>query len=197
SPRLEPDTAPPFQPSNHPEGAWLAPVAAIGSGQERMLRTRIAFGVAAAITTYVPLLALRKLAMDYHFEFFTQYAEYSHPSLTELAIPFAPLDWWGMLPPIGIGIAVGASMRLPRSFVICCCVLGAAVLQAGAFLAAFLPYAKLTAVPGVPVYVEYPVAQLVGNIVIVSLSFGWALMAVFKLRAEKQAEAQQAGDGDA
>ncbi|MCH7229156.1 hypothetical protein, partial [Haloferula sp. A504] len=31
---LEPDTAPPFQPSNHPEGAWLAPVAAIGSRQK-------------------------------------------------------------------------------------------------------------------------------------------------------------------
>ncbi|MCH7229209.1 hypothetical protein, partial [Haloferula sp. A504] len=50
---LEPDTAPPFQPSNHPEGAWLAPVAAIGSRQKmtplHYQILRVTLGIALAI----------------------------------------------------------------------------------------------------------------------------------------------------
>ncbi|MCU0796447.1 MAG: hypothetical protein MUF31_10980 [Akkermansiaceae bacterium] len=157
-----------------------------------MLLTRMTFGVAAAIATYVPLLALQRFAVDYHFEFFSRFNEYSHPPISELAIPFAPLAWWGLLPPIGIGIAVGASLRLARSPVMCFCILASAVLQAAALFAVFLPYAKLNAVPGVPIYDPYPTAPLIGNIAVLCLSFGWALKAILKLRSEKKMEVEQA-----
>jgi len=152
----------------------------------KMLRSRIVVGLAVAIVALGPLLFLEQLSYDYRYGDFPLIFERCgdrFPQLSEIFVPFGPIDWWSYVTPIALGVAASAALRTPLSGATSIVILLGAFSQLLTLWAAFLPYSVLLQMAGVPIPAPYPRGPLLANASMVGVSIGLAVWSVARLRA--------------